>query len=283
MKKFTLGAFADEADQSIDGQIKALRKNGIPLLELRLIDNVHTSAMAPADARELKKKLDENDIKIWSMGTNIGKIGIKDDFKPHLELFKNTVEISGILGASAIRMFSFFMPENEKPEIYSDEVMERLLRLYEVSEGSGLILCHENEKGIYGDIAVRCKEIHEKLPMYKAVFDPANFIQCHQDTLEAWEMLEPYIEYMHIKDCIWDGGVVPAGCGDGNVPELLRRYEAIGGDKLTLEPHLTVFEGLASMERDGNTSEIGKVEEYKYPNKDTAFAAAVKYLRDIIG
>lgn len=283
MKKYILGAFADEASPSIDGQIKALHDNNVPLLELRLIDNAHTTSMAPKDARELRKKLDENDVKIWAMGTNIGKIGIKDDFKPHLELFKNTVEISGILGASAIRMFSFFMPENENPEICRDEVMERLLRLYEVSKGSGLTLCHENEKGIYGDIAVRCKDIHESLPMYKAVFDPANFIQCHQPTIEAWDILEPYIEYMHIKDCIWDGAVVPAGKGDGNLAELLGRYEKLDCDKLTIEPHLTVFEGLAGMERDGNTSEIGKVQEFVYPDKETAFAAAVKYLRDLIG
>lgn len=280
MKKFTLGAFADEAGNDIDTQIKALHENNVPLLELRLIDGVHTSAMKPDAARELKKKLDANDVKIWSMGTNIGKIGIKDDVKPHYELFKNTVEISGILGASAIRMFSFFMPEGEDPSIYRDEVMERLLRLSEIAEGSGLILCHENEKAIYGDTALRCKDILDTLPMYRAVYDPANFIQCEQPTIEAWDILEPYIEYMHIKDCIWGGGIVPAGKGDGHIPELLARYEKIGGDKLTLEPHLTVFDGLKSMEREGDTSEVGTV--YSYPDKMTAFAAAVSHLRAII-
>jgi len=283
MKKFTLGAFADEAGPGIDAQIEALHANNVPLLELRLIDGVHTSGMKPADARELKKKLDANDIKIWSMGTNIGKIGIKDDFKPHLELFKNTVEISQIFGAECIRMFSFFIPEGDDPYIYTDEVMERLLRLSEVANGTGLTLCHENEKAIYGDIAVRCKEIHEKLPMYRAVFDPANFIQCKQPTIEAWDMLEPYIKYLHIKDCRWDTGfVVPAGKGDGHLPELIERYEKIGGEKMTLEPHLTVFSGLNGMEREGNKSNVGNSEEFLFPDSKTAFAAAVKYLRDII-
>ena len=50
----------------------------------------------------------------------------------------------------------------------------------ELAKGSGIVLCHENEKGIYGDIASRCAEIHRELPALKAVFDPANFIQCGQ-------------------------------------------------------------------------------------------------------
>lgn len=282
MKKFILGAFADEAGDDIDSQIEALHANNVPLLELRLIHGEHTSSMKPADAKELKKKLDANDVKIWSMGTNIGKIGIKDDFKPHLELFKNTVEISQIFGAECIRMFSFFIPEGDDPAIYRDEVMERLLRFAEVAKGTGLTLCHENEKAIYGDTALRCKDICDTLPMYKAIFDPANFIQCHQETLPAWEIMEPYIKYMHIKDCIWDGDVVPAGKGDGHLPELLAKYEKIGGEKLTLEPHLTVFNGLSSMEREGDTSKVGENENFVFPDRKTAFAAAVKYLRDII-
>lgn len=96
--------------------------------------------------------------------------------------------------------------------------MERLERFLEASAGSGVTLCHENEKGIYGDTAARCADIHQTLPAFKAVFDPANFIQCGQDTAEAWERLSPYVEYLHIKDALSDGTVVPAGKGIGRIP-----------------------------------------------------------------
>jgi len=92
-------------------------------------------------------------------------------------------------------------------------------------------------------------------------------------------MLEPYIEYMHIKDALSDGSVVPAGKGKGNISVLLEKYKKIGGKVLTLEPHLKVFAGLETLERVGAESVIGR---YEYPSNRTAFDAAVAALKEIL-
>ena len=42
--------------------------------------------------KEIKAKLEAGGIKVWSIGSTIGKIGIKDDFEPHFEDFKRAVE-----------------------------------------------------------------------------------------------------------------------------------------------------------------------------------------------
>ena len=68
------------------------------------------------------------------------------------------------------------------------------------------------KKGIYGDNAARCLDLMKEFygDHFKATFDFANFIQCGQNTLEAYEMLKPYIEYVHVKDArLSDGEVVP--------------------------------------------------------------------------
>ena len=153
--------------------------------------------------------------------------------------------------------------------------MDRLSRFLEEAEGCPVVLCHENEKGIYGDTAARCLDIHRQLPALRAVFDPANFIQCGQETLEAWELLAPYVEYLHIKDALAGGQVVPAGKGDGHVPEILRRYRAQGGRVLTVEPHLAVFSGLDKLE----SGEKSVVDAYAYPSQRAAFDAAVAALK----
>jgi sugar phosphate isomerase/epimerase len=75
------------------------------------------------------------------------------------------------------------------------------------------------------------------------VFDFSNFVECNQDTLEAYEMLKEHIEYIHIKDCKKGGGVVPAGEGDGNIKEILTRLNDAGYKGfLSIEPHLTKYE-----------------------------------------
>ena len=52
-------AFADEASPFIDGQIIALKENGLDGLEIRNVDNVNVSDISDAKAKEVRKKLDD--------------------------------------------------------------------------------------------------------------------------------------------------------------------------------------------------------------------------------
>lgn len=271
--KFKLAAFADEADSSLDGQISAMKENGVNYLEIRGVDGENISDITKDKARDIRARLDAAGISVWSLGSPFGKIGITEKFEPHLEKFKYGLELADILGAGHIRVFSFYVPQDNTKH-YSDEVMKRLEKMLTASKNSGVILCHENEKGIYGDNAERCAEIHKNFSGLRAVFDPANFVQCGQETISAWELLSPYVEYLHIKDALADGSVVPAGKGIGNIAYILKQYR---GEILTVEPHLSVFNGFEKLER-GKAAEL----TYCYPDSLTAFGAAVDALKKIM-
>lgn len=253
--KFRLAAFADEAAPDLAGQIEAMRENGVELLEIRGVDGENIDGISAAKAKAIRKMLDFSGIGVWSLGSPFGKMGIGDDFAPHLDSFKRSLELADILGAKHIRLFSFYGTTDIDP------VLERLNAFVEVAKDTDIVLCHENEKGIYGNTAVKCSEILKALPQLRAVFDPANFIQCGQNTREAWELLSPYVEYMHIKDALPDGSVVPAGKGAGELPWLLSQYK---GEVLTVEPHLSVFEGFGRLEAEQKTQM-----RYTYPDSRT--------------
>ena len=273
MKPLRIFAFADEASPQIDGQIAALRRNGLQGLEIRNVDGQNVSDISLEKAREVHKKLTD-------AGSPIGKIDIqKDNFEQHLQKYLHTLEIARALGAEKLRMFSFYLPKGQDPAPFRQQVIDRLSRMAELAQGSGVALCHENEKGIYGDVASRCLEILQAVPQLQGVFDPANFVQCGQETWAAWEMLRERITYMHIKDALPDGRVVPAGAGVGNVARILSAFRAQGGDAVTLEPHLQVFSGLAGLERAGDTSDVGS---YCYESNDAAFDAACAALKGIL-
>ena len=276
MSEFTLAAFADEAGAEVSEQIRALQENGIPGIELRGVGEKNITDLTCEEAKELKKQLDDGGIRVWSIGSPLGKISVGEAFAPHLDVFKHTLELAHILQTERIRMFSFFCPKGEE-RYCRDIVFERLHQFCAAAQGSGILLCHENEKGIYGDNADRCLDILKNFPSIKGVYDPANFLQCGEDTLRAWDMLEPYLCYMHIKDVREDGTVVPASKGNGQIPELLKRYAKMGGTVLTLEPHLTVFKGLEALEN-GEKTKIG---EFSYPSQRDAFDAAVHALKDL--
>lgn len=277
MKNFKLSAFADEASSMIDAQIAAMKRNGVVGLEMRQVDGENVSSITVKKAREVKAKLDDAGLVTWSMGSPIGKIDIvSGDFAAELDKLKHTIELANVLGARNIRMFSFYMPEGKDPAAYRNEVLDRLAKMAEIAQGTGVTLCHENEKGIYGDIPERCVEIHRAVEQIAGVFDPANYVQCGQDTWHCWELVNPYIKYMHIKDARKDGFVVPAGHGEGQVARLLEAYSAKGGEWLTIEPHLTLFSGLAALEREGEKSQVG---EHVYETADAAFDAACSALK----
>ena len=279
MSKFRIYAFADEAANDLDGQILAMTENGLNGLEIRGVDGENISEISKDKAREIKSKLDAAGLVTWSIGSPSGKIEITDDFAPHLDNFKYMLELADILEAKMFRLFSFYIPQGDNPDIYRDEVMLRLNAFCEAAKGSGVQLCHENEKGIYGDMAVRCLDILKNIPDMKGIFDPANFIQCGQDTLEAWQTLKGYTKYMHVKDCLADGKVVPAGKGIGSLPMILSEFAQMGGENLTLEPHLTVFDSLAALEREGEKTEI---DPFTFATQREAFDAAVSAVRAII-
>lgn len=196
-----------------------------------------------------------------------------------MDLYCHTLELAKLFGAPNIRLFSFFMPKEESPEIYRELVLERMAIFAETAAQYDIIPCHENEKGIYGDVAERCLHIHQAVPELGGVFDPANFVQCGQDTLQAWEMLKTHINYMHIKDAMPDATVVPPGTGVGNVAQLLKYYAAQGGQVLSLEPHLTNFIGLAGLEQEGDTSVVGGL---SFNSNEEAFDYAANSLKKLL-
>lgn len=280
MSDLRIFAFADEADPSLDGQIRAMQRNGLAGLEIRGVDGKNISDLTVDEAKEVRRRLDDAGLITWSIGSPIGKINIEtDDFEAHKEKLKHTLELANVLGAEHLRMFSFYMPKEKDPSIFKNEVIDRMGAMATLAVGSGVVMCHENEKGIYGDNAARCLEILEAVPLIRAVFDPANFVQCGQDTIEAWNLLHPYVKYLHIKDAKADGDIVPAGQGAGNIPFILSEYRIQGGDGLTLEPHLAEFSGLAGLEQEGEKSQVGGL---RFANLHEAFDAGVAALKAIL-
>ena len=259
MNQIVLSGFSDEIAPELDRQLEVVRELGLTHIELRAADGVNVSDFTGEKLREVKEKLQAAGVKVSSIGSPIGKIGIEEEFGPHLEKLKRTLEIQKELDAPYLRMFSFYLPEDRDPGEFRGEVMDRVGRMVEEAKSWDAVLLHENEKKIYGDNAARCKELLDAFygPHFKGVFDFANFVEVGQETLPAYELLKPYIEYVHIKDALMaEKKVVPAGKGDGHVREILS--DLIGGGWkgfLSLEPHLIDFAGLAALEQDAKHRE----------------------------
>ncbi len=275
---FQIYAFSDEASSTLEGQIRALKRHGLMGPELRNLEGKNVTELSLGEAKEIKKRLEEEGLRVYSLGSPLGKITLKSDLEPHLRKLEHTLDLAEIFGAECIRMFSFYLPEGVRQEDYREPVFARLEKMVACAKGRACLV-HENEKGIYGDTPQRCLEIFQSFPEIKGVFDPANFVQCGQDPKEAWRLLSPYIRYLHIKVAGCDGTIVPPGRGDGEISYLLEEYRKQGGKVLTLEPHLMDFAGLAALEREGEKSRVGSG---GYRDNEEAFSAAAEALKNLL-
>ncbi|OPJ59789.1 sugar phosphate isomerase/epimerase family protein [Clostridium oryzae] len=257
MARFKISAFADEIDEKLEVQLRVLKENNIKYMEVRGVDGESVVNYTLEEVSEIKKRLDAEGISVSAIGSPIGKIGIDEAFEPHLKLFKHTLEIAKILECKYIRMFSFYIPKGQIAEKCRQAVMNRWSLFVDAATKHDVVLLHENEKGIYGDTAERCKDILETMNcnFVKATFDPANFVQCDQKVFpEAYELLKNHLEYIHIKDALFsDHSVVPSGYGDGNIKSFLKEVNNINYEGfLSIEPHLGNFKGFAELENKMN-------------------------------
>lgn len=278
MAKIIFSGFADEYSRDPHSQIEGLNTLGFTHIEPRFIGEKNVSELTEDEARVLREKLDAAGISVYSVGSPLGKIPLDGDFDAHLVLAEQVFKVANILGATRIRMFSFYLPDGKSCEECRDLVIARLGAMLDLADKYGLVLCHENEHGIYGENADRCLDLMRAFGgRLRAVFDMGNFVL---DGVEpypyAYGLLADYIDYFHIKDSLPEGAIVPPGLGKARIADILRSHLARGNDfVVSLEPHLQLFSGLNSLT--GSKFE----NPYKFNSLEEAFLEAGRRLRDI--
>ena len=280
MSRPILSAFADEYKTDFDGQLEGLRNFGIEFMELRFVDGTNVAALTDDEVKTVKSKLKANNIRVSAIGSPLGKINTADDMDAEMAKAERVFKTACELETKNIRMFSFYLDENKTKEENRSIVFSSLERMVKLASKYGVVLCHENEAKIYGESPLACREILDYFGgEMKCVFDMGNFtLDSYKPYPDAYELLKGYIEYFHIKDSLSAGAIVPPGCGEAQIEELLEAHCAYSMKDyfITLEPHLQTFSGLNAL--------VGKGFEnpYKYETPELAFTDAVNKLKAII-
>lgn len=266
-----LCAFADESASSIEGQIEALKRNNIDYLELRSVDGKNVSKLTDEEALAIYDKLNASDVKVWSIGSPLGKVDIECDFEEYKNTARRICKIAKIFHTDKIRMFSFFHAYEK-----SEKVHKYLKEFTDIAKEENVTMYHENEKDIYGDVLKRVVEILDRNPELHSVYDPANYIQTGEYADDTLNALVDRTDYFHIKDVIRSTGeLVPAGYGDGKIDKLIEMIDK-RDVVLSVEPHLAIFKGFAQIDK----TEMKN--KFTFSSNEEAFDAAVNSLKKVL-
>ena len=280
MGKIILSAFADEYSASFTEQLEAMRSFDIGYVEIRGVDGKNVSVLTPAEVGEMKRKLDHYGIGVSAIGSPLGKIKLDGDLEGHFETARRVFETANTLGTKYIRVFSFYAPDGKSILECRSEVFDRLNTLSAIAKEHGVVLCHENEAEIYGNVPTRCREIHDAFGgEIKTVLDMGNYVlEGVNPYTEAYPLLRDTVAYFHIKDALYEGAIVPPGKGAASIGEILADHVKYAKDDffVSIEPHLQLFSGLNAL--------VGRKFDnpYKYNDAKDAFTDAVNKLKEIL-
>ncbi len=267
-----LCAFADEYNDDLDKQIEGLKLNNIDYIELRTVNGTNIADLTNKQALDTYEKLSKSNIKVWSIGSPLGKVDIDCDFDEYKKVIERVCVIANIMHCDKIRMFSFFNAYDKRNIVFS-----YLQEMVNIGKKYNISMCHENEKDVFGDSVDRVLEIQANVKGLKYVYDSANFVQCKQDADYAIEKLFDSITYFHIKDVIASSEqLVPAGYGDGKIEKFLSKIDTNKDVVLTLEPHLAEFQAYKKID----TSVMKH--KFNFNSHEEAFNFAAKSLKEIL-
>jgi sugar phosphate isomerase/epimerase len=238
-----LSGFGDEIHDDPVVQLAVLDALGARHIEVRSAWGANIVDLDAPRLSELKRLIDTAGFGVSAIASPIGKVDVTLPVEHEVERLGAAIAAAHSLGARYVRIFSFYRADGIPAEAIRDDVMVRMRALADLAEREHVVLLHENEKEIFGDVPERVLDIVESVgsDALRLAWDNANFVQCGvRPFTDAWPLLHQHVEYLQVKDALFaDGTVVPAGEGDG---ELLQTVTALrdGGYRgfASLEPHL---------------------------------------------
>lgn len=257
--RWLISAFGDEIAVDLEDQLRVLEEQDVAALELRTAWGVNVVDLDPERLDRAAGLLRSAGMAVSAVGSPVGKADVEADFDDELSRLRAALEAAERLGASRVRVFSFFIPEGRHAD-FRDEVLRRMSVFAREAAARGVVLAHENESYIYGDDPEHCRDLVESVgsPALEIAFDPANFVQVGARPFDdGWPLLGRHVGHFHVKDAVSvdrDGlapyparvpeerlmaSVRAAGEGEGQLKELLRELERRDyGGFLVIEPHL---------------------------------------------
>ena len=237
-----LSGFGDEIDPDPAVQCAVLLALGANHIEVRSAWGTNVSELEPQQVAALKEILDEQGLKVSAVASPIGKVDVGLPIEHELDRLRQIISVAKGLDTKYVRIFSFFRAEGQSAEDIRDDVMVRMGALAALAAEAGVVLLHENEKGIYGDTPEHVLDIMKTVdsPALRIAWDNANFVQVGiKPYTEGYAMLRPYLEYFQVKDALAaTGEVVPSGEGDGELDATIAALKADGFTGFaSLEPH----------------------------------------------
>lgn len=265
-----IAMITDEVSQDLDFLLDFAAAHEVRGFELRSLGNEAIDQLSPAEAREIRRRLDEHGITVVGLASSFGKtLFTPENLRGEERKLERLLELAAIFGAPYIRAFAFLAPEGaEHSEVIADEdaIAAFFQKQRSKLEEAGVRLLLEADPSVntptHKKLARLLAAIDQR-ELIGAIYDPGNCLfapEAEEPFPEAWEAIASSFGHVHIKDAIGRGSEAEAvKVGTGEVPwaRILTVLEEHGYDGwLSMETHYRLARQLTEeeMQRPGGAA-----------------------------
>lgn len=231
-----IAAITDEISPSVSQAITAMQEIGISCAELRVVDQKNILDLNADELKQIKETLGEAGFGVICIASPLLKcilpgapeldqrfqrdvFASKHTFDDQPRLSDRAIEVAAILGASIIRVFSFW--RTVEPKACFQEIASALDRLAAQAAVENLVIGLENEHACNVATASEAADLLKAVDRdsLRLVWDPANALVAGEDPFPTgYQLLPPKrIVHVHAKDCYIKGQTpiwLPLGTGN---------------------------------------------------------------------
>jgi sugar phosphate isomerase/epimerase len=254
-------------EMSLEETLRILERLGFKYYEgsAHLPCHLHPYLHGSRPVAELKDILAGSPLEMVAIAGN-SDFAVNDHAWPEEAAFvRREIDFAVELGVDLLRIFVSHIPAEYVTEHVWRRALERMSEVVPYAEERGVRLALENHFGITGKTEDLLRVVENvQSPALGLLLDPANFVPCGQDPVQAAQELAPYVIYAHLKDCVPnDNGAyfghdfVDVGAGVVDYPGVLKALKSSGyAGYLSVE-----YEEPPDVER-GTADSLSRLREY---------------------
>jgi len=244
---FKISVISDEVSQDLNRVAAFAKRFNLNGVEIRSVWGKGPHLLLQ-EADEIKRILSEYGLRVSAIASPFFKADIdnESEYREHLNMLRNCIELAIRLDAKIIRGFTFW--RKGELERYIDRILEKHQKPLEIIEGEDIILGIENEPSTFvrngRDLSIFLSRINSK--KVKAVWDPGNNIFDPSGEIpypDGYRYVKNWIVHIHVKDGIRmgkDGKPEVTAFGEGEV-DYRGQFKALKDDGykgyISLETH----------------------------------------------
>ena len=215
---FKLGVITDEVSQDIFEAGEFAERHGLDCIEIRSLNDRLPFAFTDSDIDDIRASAEKYSLDVCAISAPLYKCDFDDSaaIEEQIKSFEQCAIRANQIGAKMIRGFDFW-----DSGVSLEQRAEKFYKIAEICEKYNIICVLESDPAVHSSTPHKLAELLNTInhPHIRALFDPGNEIWVTEKaSVDAYDVLKPYIAHIHIKDAkIIDGKPDAVMVGSGLV------------------------------------------------------------------